>query len=1126
VGDVIGSPKTIPPTRVVGVGALVILLLLFVGSPVTGADEAEDAAKKARLAEIRRKLLTGDFENTEEETRLRQEARRILGRKERTPRPPRPPEFAGSHESEIESLTGKIREFEAFLEQGGRLTLAQRMQLGEAKRRLGELRKRKEVWERYRELHPDDPGKPDVVPRAESLTLDLGKLLRLYKEFHRLDLRRRSGALPPTAADWEAFADRLEWIANYVRPNICDVEPRFVHRGLLLLGASRLFAFVEHHRQKRETARKRAYERGVEVLETLLTQPGSEGDTGFMPAEHPDVPPPVHEFVWPNIYGAPGMRGRGALALSTQAQARRMLAHFCPWGLAAYRLLHDEGFLKGLDWGIVPDIGAESIWEAALPEPPPHIVEDGKRIERGSLLVDRREIPIKWAYSPKQSVTVWVYSPRIHFLKVSEVVLWGDKTVKLLLSGPVALVLDEVKSRGVKFVAECMTTDKGAHFTAARLNDATKISYQKDLWLLPSTKFKPSVGPSGARVTKGLLKAVLSIVEQAEAKALFEAAQPDNTELNRAFGDATSFDGKALPPVMIRTDTVGLVVVPSYRYGKQLQVIRYFRFHPGALTEHGGYHLERQPNDLPKAPEYRLGNRDAIRRTWVLQPGKWGTSIHVLDFSPAAQRIRIEISEKVFEKWQRNLTKNQVLGLELLPSAAEQAAGGSDAHLPTMAVSKGPLDDSYSPFKKPVVAVFSSRRDVEFQLLDTRLMGHGSLPVEWDPIASPCTKVLLQELSTDYVVRVVRFAAGEGPTDMRGPNVEEKTRFVIRLQNRPGKPATGTLGTRSSGKLAFAELHYKFDESTAVAPLVTTSEPLLEPALFPWGGDLEEDATMDVGDDTLHLQATLSPSTAGWRRLTIRMGNAVYHAWDKVERDGTGALFKAALPAPPSGAPVDILLEARDAGQRLTFRFKVRRKGHQPPELDSEKVRGIREDIAEEADDAAKAKTFESRISHRLSWMDDMLRLAKEYEKAERYGESRTALLELLKKAPSEEVFKLPDEEGALRNLRHTKREAYDLLAEVAWRLGDRAAMGQGGPKWVDFEKQRLQTKATSDYKPTPSDYCHSAQRIAEMLERCVLLGLDTGPLNKIRAHHRWCLEKAGVYDERFDRTRYYYRTD
>jgi hypothetical protein len=382
---------------------------------------------------------------------------------------------------------------------------------------------------------------------------------------------------------------------------------------------------------------------------------------------------------------------------------------------------------------------------------------------------------------------------------------------------------------------------------------------------------------------------------------------------------------------------------------------------------------------------------------------------------------------------------------------------------------------------------------------------------------------VIDELFTEYVARVVRCRRlREGvPADISGGT--EKARFTVRLVPRVGKPATGAREYPQPGYVCLRQLH---DSRTKIRTVEASDRVLLPPKLIL--PSLQEGQEVRIrapeyGDNVFGLTAYLSPATPGWKRLLVDVGGRSFTLWDRAEGKGAGAQFRADLPQPAGAGSTTVTVVASDAGVRHKFTYRLVRAQPRLPGYDEE-YWPKREERIEESWREYQDATLDppDRYMSLTRWAGLKVDVAEEHTENEKYAEACAVLMEVLKTLPKEADWAVLEGLGVGANIGGEKLDACEALIDAAFYAGDKAAMAAAAPAWARLKRDALEKNRKKGYLD-PDDFARESDSFLEVLKKCVMLGLDTGLLNQIRDHYRWCVSQTGNLNPKVDITRYLY---
>ncbi|MBN2128652.1 MAG: hypothetical protein JW741_04115 [Sedimentisphaerales bacterium] len=647
----------------------------------------------------------------------------------------------------------------------------------------------------------------------------------------------------PSAQEWEYLADRFERLLRTAQTTE-GVDGALALHGRLLQGSCYLSASVEHFKAKDRQAQLRDYLRGIRVLDWVV---GHDGIAPQLPSVGEVAGAGQYFTRWPQAHSSVADE-------ATVTQARALLSDYCPWGARTYRALAASGLMTGFDWRTLPPYGSEKISVAVVPDRwlPRDVAKDMAPIVTGAFASQMKAQNFRWRIKPVPTYTVWFVSPRVHDLQASTVFTYALKANKLIFAGPEALLIDELKGLAFDRVGRWFGQGSGIHWASGHAGNLLGISLIDPHWLDPQagwtflvtdpsgvTHFKPSgaLAPDWGDLFKGALMDVLKSTEKAEMNLLFESVQPNNRTINAAFGSPKTYDGSPMPGVILRGDTLGWQDMPDDRYRRFWHIVRYYRFDRRAVVGLAG--LSETPDERAsrKAAQWD-GTTTWPDRSWQRLPEKpepLGTRIHLNDFSPKAQLIRVQFPEDKFRAFRKKAEqKGRSLRVELV--------------LPGELTKLGPIRTYINPVSEDlhIAGVNESFEDDELLLRegaeriaqfappaqDPNLTGEATFilmnaplldsPDAWVDLYSAKLNLynvhrrrakafltqqgvqcppLLPHLLTEYTVRILLEPAGKDG----GADAEELARSTVRLLPRPGKPQTGTVSDFGQGYLMFKQ---------------------------------------------------------------------------------------------------------------------------------------------------------------------------------------------------------------------------------------------------------------------------------------------------------------------------------
>jgi len=373
-----------------------------------------------------------------------------------------PEEFTGADSLRMDVLRSRLRPYRERLLAPGASSEEVRAVVGEAGPLAAELEAlESKRWQWQCHLEGRSPGPGPLGGAAELRAaapavgdLDREALFRLFREFMNLDTRRTNwGSSSPAAAEWEELSERLRPFAE--RPFEFDPagDDPYILRATLLYGSCGLHASAAHFKAGDRGAQQRAYLEGLSTLERLLSAfraARATHESDIDQCERLRTPLPPHTGV---EYAGVDSRGMAEHLLSagqadTSERAQDLLVEFCPWGLAAYQALYRAGLIRDLDWRILHAYAGGDLQYVSVATATDGVaanVQEGmNRAVEGSIFHLGKSFFIDWEHRPAPpTYTIWFASPAVSEIRVSKLVGWGLKAIKLFVGGPLDLIVDE-----------------------------------------------------------------------------------------------------------------------------------------------------------------------------------------------------------------------------------------------------------------------------------------------------------------------------------------------------------------------------------------------------------------------------------------------------------------------------------------------------------------------------------------------------------------------------------------------------------------------------------------------------------------------------------------------------------
>ncbi len=509
----------------------------------------------------------------------------------------------------------------------------------------------------------------------------------LFRDFYELDRKRRDESTPdPSAEQWESLGSRCGVYCRVLDPKLLKAVAPYLLRLRLLQGESYLFASIERFRAEQSGKQLEDYYRGIRLLNLLCRVDPEEVGPIPEPAD------PKNKLYLLNAGVAVYDPGGNKWWKSEQEMTDYLLADFCPWGVPLYFLLEECGLVDHFDWHVLTPYGAPRVPEVGpltvLPDSavPVHIRKDAAEIAGGRFhgyvsppgggRLEYREIKIDWDGPPKITHSVCYLSRLAYGLKTSDKVELGWKAIVLVSAGPLALAGDFAQGYLVDSLGRlCQGKEDGwgkLYMAVDVANTADNWGFDKS-WLLD---LKLESHPE--KLAKSLLVRVLNMNEGTPMQRLFSGLVPEHDILQRNAGDPRTYDGRAMPHVIIRTDVHGFEKTGADEYPRVWDVVRFYQLSPRVVAGlEGRYDLNRHPvTRLMRREDYLKANEQIQLNTWVPLPfeaGKpFGFRRHLTDFTPPVQVLRINIPGDVLQSWQKGLGNGEELVALLLDAETKK----------------------------------------------------------------------------------------------------------------------------------------------------------------------------------------------------------------------------------------------------------------------------------------------------------------------------------------------------------------------------------------------------------------------------------------------------------------------
>ena len=468
--------------------------------------------------------------------------------------------------------------------------------------------------------------------------------------------------------------------------------------------------------------------------------------------------------------------------IHTSSKAKELLSEFCPWGTAMYFLLKEVGLTKGLDFSILrPFAGGEApkLSELVLKEKIPlNIRQDMESIigdgETGYVERAGRKAYISWDWVQKEpSYTMWYVSPTAYDMELSDFLPWALRAVKLLFSGPLDLIVDEIQSYLVELVGKSYGEEGDIYGVSSLLVEGNNYGLESDFFI----EGKPF---NVLKVGKEIAKASFKYWEEKEIEWLYDGINPEISLMG------LTYDGNRIPPILIRGEVYGYEKGPDYKYRRTRRIVRYYQLNPAAIAYQAvdrKYNLSEGPIVPLYGRQYYLSEEEIIHRlAWPRLPNSpkpLGSREYVTDFTPMSQILKITLDEDSFRKWSRPKEGEEevVIRAELYsPPKEEEPVMSVEIDQPEVILQLFNRDHREYMRSKIIrqVSVSTPRDTIPVSLLEEISL---SLPPENSKFLA---------LTSEYTLKVTR----------NGGQVKE---IPLTLVGRPEKPLTGKLTSPKRG---------------------------------------------------------------------------------------------------------------------------------------------------------------------------------------------------------------------------------------------------------------------------------------------------------------------------------------
>ena len=465
-------------------------------------------------------------------------------------------------------------------------------------------------------------------------------------------------------------------------------------------------------------------------------------------------------------------------AIGSAEAARLLLSELCPWGVQIYFMMRDTGLVTDdLDYAILrpferssptfSSAGWPKVSELVLPADlaPVPIAEDAAAIfgdGRVGSLAPAGPDRIQWRYIDEPTTTVWLVSPRVFDPSLSERLTLALDVLAAFAGGLPAVIA----SRTVAWILQVINQQHGQASTVAW-----------GCWLAVEGKNAGAIAWNTS--ADGAFKSSPSTLGQL---AKWGAAAIESYERVQGFegidlsvlSPGVTYDGTPIPPVLVRTDIVGLVA-PADDYATWVYTNRFYTFRPDGFTYRNPEILrnqaERQIGTLGQLSENLFGSsaplippgldlaahhvatlahgwayhdrNEAVQRaSWSRLPGHLGARSLFADSAPRNQQIFLPLTEDA----QQVLRQHDDLRIQLLYE-----------HEPTTLID-APLASGDPPARIRLALQANEDHTIDTLVIERSL--NDALESYVDSMASghqsPMSSRLPHDIRSNYRLRVVR----------------------------------------------------------------------------------------------------------------------------------------------------------------------------------------------------------------------------------------------------------------------------------------------------------------------------------------------------------------------------------
>ena len=359
--------------------------------------------------------------------------------------------------------------------------------------------------------------------------------------------------------------------------------------------------------------------------------------------------------------------------------ARKFLADFCPWGAEAYFCLEEAGLTgradgAGLDYRILrpfetdapdgrPEVSDVVIRGAAVPA---SVAAEMARIvgdrSRGNLDA-AGTMPIDWDWVAKEPTYVvrWV-SPRFDDPTFKDRFEKALKYVGYVFGGWSGLIdegygyLEGGLIEGLlKQIGESYGEDGAIYWTSSLLVSAKDAGVLTSDFLLKKDVggVLPDLSPKN--LVEKLAENSFGLLDEFLRRGFYETVDP------ATLADGKTYDGRPVPPILIRADLLGFQKVPDDQYCRDLHAVRFYAFEPRAVAQ-ANMELEYALDDRQRTWHSRRAaymKEQAVATPGAVEPirGRSWRALPecdqnmIVDFAPKCQKFAIEFPAADFKRW-------------------------------------------------------------------------------------------------------------------------------------------------------------------------------------------------------------------------------------------------------------------------------------------------------------------------------------------------------------------------------------------------------------------------------------------------------------------------------------------